>query len=234
MKATVYSRNLEIGTTSLEVSDKSMGVLSGTFTPNNNYNLIQEKIWLINEQADKINFEIINELRLNVQLENGHFIFPIGGISIIDVKLFPNELMQIDIIGIPSDIIEDYFINQIPEPILHEPWVFISITQKIAFEDELKKEIGLSRKEELGFTNQKEESHSLKNISVSALANNIMNDEVLFSINHPEIDCDFALVNLTWKGKIELNPKWPRTEYYKNFDDFKYNKMFPDKIEWES
>ena len=61
-----------------------------------------------------------------------------------------------------------------------------------------------------------------------------MNDEVLFSINYPEIDCDCALVKLTWKGKTELNPKWPRTEYYKNFDDFKYYKMYQDKIEWET
>ena len=43
MKAKVYSRDLEIGTTSLEVSDKSIGVLSGTSTPNYNYKIIQEK-----------------------------------------------------------------------------------------------------------------------------------------------------------------------------------------------
>ena len=45
-------------------------------------------------------------------------------------------------------------------------------------------------------------------------------------------DFDFALVHLTWKQKQEAG-NFPKAEFYKNFDDFKYNKMIPDKIEWE-
>lgn len=45
MKSKIYSNRKLIGTSELEITDESMGVVSGKFIPNENYNDIQKKIW---------------------------------------------------------------------------------------------------------------------------------------------------------------------------------------------
>ncbi|WP_090249825.1 hypothetical protein [Lishizhenia tianjinensis] len=67
----------------------------------------------------------------------------------------------------------------------------------------------------------------------SALCTSRKNDNVLFSIHSSKnVDFDFALVYLTWKQKQKVG-NFLKSDFYKDFGDFKYNKMIPDKIEWE-
>jgi hypothetical protein len=58
------------------------------------------------------------------------------------------------------------------------------------------------------------------------------NDDVLFVTRKSNEDKQFAVVHLTWRSAKEIG-HWPRTEFYDSFDDFKYNRMYPDKAEWE-
>lgn len=234
MKAVIFSNKDQIGTCVLEVSDNSMGVLSGIFIPSNKYESIRQHIWAFNNSNRK-DSEFYNKLRLNVQLENGYFLFPTGGISILDLEELKDEPIQLDVSGVFRHVIEDYFENTISEPTLQQPWEFLSIEQKITFEDELKKEVGTdSAQDVLSFLRKKQEYHFLKNVEVSVLAHTGINDAVLFAMHKPQSEFDFVVVNLTWKGKLESDPKWPRAEYYKSFDNFKRKRMFPDKEEWES
>lgn len=235
MKATIYSNKETIGTTLLKVSDNSMGVLSGVFIPNENYKSIRHRIWEFNQETKDKDFEVIKSLRLNVQLDNGYFLLPLGGISIWDLEDLKDEPIELDVVGVFRHVIQDYFENTEETPILQEPWNFLTIGQKIAFENELKIEIGTDEKNGIfGFVKRKMENHNLKNIEVSALANTGMNDDVLFAIYDSKLDYDFVIVHLTWKRGKEKNPNWPIINYCKDFDEFKYKKMFPDKVEWES
>nr|WP_319397638.1 hypothetical protein [uncultured Carboxylicivirga sp.] len=231
MLTKIYSNKILIGKADLSISDASMGVLSGEFIPNNDYLAIREIIWKFNSTNDK-DFDLWKSLRLNVQLENGYFLHSIGGISIWDVQELKDEKIDIEIAGIFRHIIDDFFKTEPPRLFVEEPWEDLTIDQKIAFENELKKEIGLDK----GLINRligSKKKHVMTEYDFSALCTSGMNDNVLFSIHSSKnFDFDFALVHLTWKQKEEAG-NFPKTDFYKDFDDFKYNKMIPDKIEWE-
>lgn len=231
MQTKIYSNKILIGTADLSIMDDSMGVLSGEFIPNEDYFKIRDKVWKFNSTNDK-DFDLWKSLRFNAQLDNGYFIYPIGGISIWDVQELKDEKIDIEIAGVFRHVIDDYFKTEPPRLFVEEPWEDITIDQKIAFENELIKEIGNDK----GLINRligSKKKHVMTEYDFSALCTSCRNDDVLFSIyNNKNIDFDFALVHLTWKQKQE-NDNYPRTEFYKDFDDFKYNKMTPDKIEWE-
>ncbi len=231
MQTKIYSNKILIGKTELSISDDSMGVLSGEFIPNEDYKTIREIVWKFNSTNDK-DFELWKSLRLNVQLENGYFLHSIGGISIWDVQEFKDDKIDIEIAGVFRHVIDDFYKTEPPRLFVEEPWEDLTIDQKIAFENELQKEIGLDK----GLINRligSKKKHIMAEYDFSALCTSGMNDDVLFSIySEKKQDYDFALVHLTWKQKQE-NENYPRTEFYKDFDDFKYNRMTPDKIDWE-
>ncbi len=231
MKATIYSNKMKIGTTKLAVSDDSMGVLSGEFIPNDNYLMIRNQVHKFNGLKKK-DFDLWYNLRFNAQLENEYFMHPTGGISIWDIKGLPDEKIDIDIAGLFRHVIDDFIKSEPPISFVEEPWESITIDQKIAFENELKKEIG----QDIGLLSRllnSKNKHVMSGFDFSAICTSGMNDDVLFSIyNNKGSDNDLALVHLTWKQKQEKG-NYPKTEFYKDFDDFKYNKMIPDKIEWD-
>jgi hypothetical protein len=168
-----------------------------------------------------------------VQLDNGFYLHPVGGLTFDNIKEMPSEPIRIDIAGISSQIIDDFMLSSPPRPFVEEPWTTITIEQKIAFEDELQKEI--DNKTGL-FSNlfKPDSKHLLADFSCLALCKNGSNDDVLFSIyNDKGSGKSFALVHLTWTGKTESNRKWPSTILYDTFDHFKHERMYPDKTEWE-
>lgn len=231
MKANIYSNKLQIGIVDLKIYDESMGGLGGEFVPNDNYLKIKDKVLKFND-AKKKDFTLWNSLRINVQLENGYFLQPMGGIKIYDFIELQEEKAEIDIAGVFRHVIDDYFKTEPPRIFVEEPWEDITIDQKIAFENELKKEIG----QDNGLINRligSKKKHLMAEYDFSALCTSCRNDDVLFSIySNKNLNFNFALVHLTWKQKQE-NDNYPRTEFYKDFDDFKYNRMTPDKMEWE-
>ena len=231
MKAKIFSHRQLIGTTVLQVGDESMGGIFGEFTPTELYfDKIQNSVWEFWE-TNKPDYNKWNSLRLNVQLENGIFLFPQGGYTIDDIKELPDEPKRIDIAGIDSKILNDFFLTNPPRPFIEEPWNELEIEQKISFENELEKELGIGKKPFWGFLDNKQK-HILFDSEFSAFCHDQRNDDVLFEIRKPNSDKKFALVHLTWTNQKEKRD-YPSTKFYSDFDDFKYSRMYPDKADWE-
>ncbi len=103
--AIIYSHDKIIGTAELEVGDFSMGGLYGSFNPNQTYfNQIQKHAQEFLNTNGK-NIKEWMSLRFNVQLENGMFLFPVGGITIEDSEELPEIAKRIDFAGIDTRII---------------------------------------------------------------------------------------------------------------------------------
>ena len=231
MKARIFSHRQLIGTTDLQVGDENIGGIFGEFIPTQIYfDKIQKCVWRF-WQTNMPDFQRWYSLRLNVQLENGVFLFPQGGYTIDDSEEFPNEPKRIDITGVNSKIIQDFFLSNPPRPFIEKPWNELEIEQKIAFEDELKKELGIGNKRFFDFLGNKTK-HQLFGSDFSAFCHDQRNDDVLFEIRKPAFKNEFALVHLTWKSKKEKEG-YPNTTFYSDFDDFKYSRMYTDKAEWE-
>lgn len=125
---------------------------------------------------------------------------------------------------------DDFFLQETPRPFLEEPWYEIDIERKICLENELFKEIGLADTS-FYFLKQRNK-HFLAEFQFSALATTGYNDDVLFAVRKNGVDKKFAVIHLTWKGKKEVE-NFPGADFFVDFDEFKYLRMYPDKAEWE-
>ena len=212
-----------------------MGSAYGTFTPNEFYfKHIQKHVWDFWKTTNP-DYDKWYALRLNVQLENGYYLFPAGGYTIDDSPDLPNGQKRIDIAGLNSHIFNDFFNENPTDCFLIDPWETINIGQKLAYEDELSKEFGLTtvNKSLLRFLQPDKEKVSLISLTYSALCKNSPNDDVLFSVTRTDLIKEkFVIIHLTWSGIQELNG-FPRTRYFKTFDDFKRIRMIPDNKDWE-
>jgi hypothetical protein len=225
MKATIYSHKQLIGTANLQIEDESMGCVFGEFIPNDNYlKHIQKTVWEFGT-TDKPDYTKWNSLRFNVQLDNGLFLFPIGGYTFDDSPDFPDEPKRIDIAGIDLDIfnLEEHF--------LLDPWNKINVEQKIDLENELQKEIGIN-KSFFGFISTKR-NHVLTDTTFSALASFGPSDDCLFAISKNGNENKYAVVHLTWKGSKDEFDKFPSTYFYKDIADFHEDRVKPDSEEYD-
>lgn len=230
MKARIFSRERCIGTTELHVGDESMGGLYGNFLPTEAYyKYVQKAVWKF-WSVSKPNYDSWEALKLNVQLENGCFLFAAGGFTIHDLKEHSDEAKRIDIAGVDRHVMEDFFLEKEPGPFLEEPWEPVSIEQKLAFEKELKIEVGVYRSF-FGFYSLWPNDHVLVNLELSALGHDQRNDDVLFATIKEDDKREFAVVHLTWKGSKEVKG-FPQVEFYKSFEGFKNSRMYPDKADW--
>ncbi len=233
MKARIFSHNHLIGIAELNVGDKSMGNVYGDFEPTELYfEKIQKEVWNF-WKTNKPNYEKWYSLRFNAQLENGLFLFPEGGYTFDDTEELANEPIRIDLAGIDYQILENYFLTEPLKPFIEEPWSEIDIGQKIAFEDELKIELGNNDKSVLKIFSRKSNQHILAETEFSAFCSDQRNDDVLFEIRKVNLEEKFAIAHLTWTSKKEKEG-FPKTYLFKDFDEFKFLKMNPDKIDWES
>jgi hypothetical protein len=227
MTATIYSNKLIIGTAQLEIGDESMGGVFGPFLPNDNYfNHIQHSVWEF-WSTSKPDYKKWYSLRFNAQLDNGFFLFPIGGYTIDDIEGLKDQPKRIDIAGI------DLTTLYLGDKILLDPWRKITIEQKIGLEDELKKELSQG-KNILSKIFSSDRIHVLKDTEFSAVASHRPSDDVLFAINNRSNDNKFAVVHLTWKGEKEKFDNCPFTHLYKDFDDFITRRMKSDHDDWDN
>ena len=233
MRATVYSNTLIIGYTDLQVGDESMGCVFGNFIPEEDYyKFVQKSIWEF-WSTNKPDYRKWHSLNINVQLENGYFLHPIGGCTFDDIEELSGEAIRIDIAGLSLQIIEDFFQPNLPVPFVEEPWMTISIEEKLLFEAELQKEIKKTSGEYWGPV-KSTTKHVLADYECFAVCKSIQSDDILFSVHDNNgSDKSYALVHLTFAGKQEENPKFPLTTLFDSFDAFKFERMYPDKAEWE-
>ncbi len=82
-------------------------------------------------------------------------------------------------------------------------WVPIDPDTSARFEDEYAVEIA--------------KGHPLYGVPVKAIAKRRDCDDVLFSVLRHL--CEYVVVHLTWSGKEEPPPDWPKFELYANDDD---------------
>ena len=109
MKATVFSKSDIIGYTDLIIGNASMGHVYGTFIPNQFYpDHIQKQVWDF-WKTTKPDYEKWDALDINVKMEDGYQLEPQGGITVDELEEFPNELKQINIVGLNLEVLNDYF-----------------------------------------------------------------------------------------------------------------------------
>ncbi|MBC8109511.1 MAG: hypothetical protein H7Y04_00465 [Verrucomicrobia bacterium] len=82
------------------------------------------------------------------------------------------------------------------------------------------------------FLKPKSKEHILFDFEISALCHDQRNDDVLFVTRKLGFNKSLAIVHLTWVQKKEAEG-YPNIQFYKDFEDFKYSKMYPDEILWE-
>lgn len=230
MRAAIYSNQHLIGFADLQPGDEAMGSVYGEFAPTAKYYTeVQQTVGEFNASPSP-DYAKWHALALNTQLENGYFLFPLGGYSIDDAVELPAEPKRIYLAGIAAEIIQDFIEADPPRTFVEEPWKALTIRQKLALEAELSWEVGRNMGSIAGasITNS-----SVVKTSFSALCST-ETDDVLFSIQGaPEKGSHFALVHLTWSGVPEENPPFPRMIFFNSFAEFKLERMYPDKSEWE-
>lgn len=231
MKAAIYSHHYLIGHTDLQPGDKSMGGVYGEFTPTAEYySRVQASVWQFGANASS-DYTAWQALEINVQLENGYFLFPAGGYSIDDIAEFPDEPKRICLAGVAAEILEDFIQIEPPRTFVEEPWEALTIRQKLVLEAELSRELGNDSKTTSVFTTS---SQSLIERRFSALCRAGGSDDVLFSVrSSPGFRSPFALVHLTWSGEQEKNTSFPKMTFFNSFAEFKLERMYPDKSDWE-
>ena len=209
-----------------------MGCVYGEFSPNQNYFVkVQQYVWRFWE-TNKPNYQEWSKLRLNVQLENGYFVYPIGGYTIEDIEDLQEEPKRIEIAGLYRHVIDDFFKSDKQKELVGKPWYYVPIEEKIAFENELKKELGEKVGKPIFDIFKKPNNHVLHDFICSALCKDQRNDDVLFVSHSQNSDNDFAVVHLTWTSRKEYKD-YPRTDFYKDFYEFKRRRMDIDISEWE-
>lgn len=90
MKARLFIKNIEIGNVELEIVDEFMGVLSGQLNSNSNYDNFKEKIL---NQCDEKGISNTTDFNYKLILENGYELTPEGGIGIIHIREFIEEIL---------------------------------------------------------------------------------------------------------------------------------------------
>ncbi|WP_316834509.1 hypothetical protein [Pedobacter nutrimenti] len=227
MKAKIFSRDRCIGTTNLHVGDESMGGLYGNFLPTEAYyKYVQKAVWKF-WSAGKPDYDQWEALKLSVQLENGCFLFAAGGFTLHDLKERSDEVKRIDIAGVDRYVLEDFFLEKEPRSFLEEPWEPVSIEEKLAYEKEVKKEVGVYRSF-FGFYSLWPNEHVLVGFELLALGFDQRSHDVLFVTRKEGDSREFAVVHLTWKGAKEVKG-FPQVEFYKSFEEFRSSRMYPDK-----
>lgn len=178
-KAKIYSKTQEIGEAVLSVGDFTMGGIVGEFYPNEYYiTEIQPLVWKCwdNHEQDQQSF-FLDKLQLEVQLENGLFLLPLGGIFLED--FLDEELTKrLEMSGVDTFLIEKYILKN--EPLtLKNHWQSISISEKKSLEQ---------------FFRKTHFKNGFDSKNFSAIFKN-QNGEIAFEIQNPQLQKRFCIVS---------------------------------------
>lgn len=195
MKGYIYSHKNLIGTTTFEHSFGSMGHIWGIFEPAEDYHFIKQQVQEFCDQVEKDYKKYA--FRFNIQLENGYFLLPIGGIEILDSAEVPDEPISIHVAGVHSHVYHDYFENN--KAFVIPPWQQVSIDEKIDLEDELTRKIGET------------------NVTFSTLAKNSKSNQVLFAVHGGNVP-PFVIANLPHTQNPTIEEVFPEENYFIDFE----------------
>jgi hypothetical protein len=194
MKGYIYSHKILIGTTIFKNSFGAMGHIWGEFIPSEEYQVVKKQV---QEFCDSLKKDYKRySFRFNIQLENGYFLLPIGGVEIMDSADFPDEPINIHVAGVHSHVYIDYFENN--RAFVIAPWQTVNIDQKIELEDELSREIGET------------------NVTFSTLAKHSLSNEVLFATHGDNVP-PFVIANLKPGQKTTIEDVFPDENYFMDF-----------------
>ncbi len=93
---------------------------------------------------------------------------------------------------------------------LSRPWVEVAVARGKLLEAELTKELSVG--------------HILGGRVLRSLAARVDADDVLVAVS----ELGYAVVHLTWSGRREASPEWPRTEIFASLDEWRMRRMLPD------
>lgn len=152
----------------------------------------------------------------------------LGGVELtkyLDIPRITNEKgeQQYDLFAFHLKNDEDNYklkpktiVELIPGDTLHflKPWHPVDVDLNVQLRKEIHKD------------------HILYGKPVKTVARRQDNDDVLFEVSNA--DFKFALVHLTWAQKSLDNPKYPRTETYKNWQEVYSKRIIIDHQGWEN
>ena len=237
MKASVFSHEHLIGSVELEVVDAANDTLAGEMLCAPHYSQIAHILQDINSGLPRGNTMSMEELRINVQLENGCFLFPAQGFSIVESTagepLREVRHAELRAVGVMPYVIENFFDRRsLTQSIgnllgrgetrrwLVQPWQAVDVTLKLKMEDELLCEIGLLKGDKVN-DDSTQESHPLAEFELCALAQFNGQRESLFAARHRRSGREaFVQVHLTWSGSREREP-WPSCTFYDSYESFR-------------
>lgn len=224
MKAQVFSHEHLIGSVELGVIDAASATLAGELQCAPYFNQIAHILQDINSGLPRGNNMSMDELRINVRLENGWFLFPAKGFSIraLSNDATQNEECKFELraIGVMPHVIENFFIRTPAREWPLQPWQAPDIALKLKMEDELLREIGLLKDER-----EKDEAmhfrHPLAEWRFCAQLHFNHWKDCVFAARHRQSGREaFVLVHLTWTERLEDSP-CPNRTFYSSFESFR-------------
>ncbi len=224
MKAQVFSHEHLIGSVELGVIDAASATLAGELQCAPYFNQIAHILQDINSGLPRGNNMSMDELRINVQLENGWFLFPAKGFSIraLSNDATQNEECKFELraIGVMPHVIENFFIRTPAREWPLQPWQAPDIVLKLKMEDELLREIGLL-KDEVDKVESTQEAHPLTEFELCSQAQFKHQRESLFAARHRQSGREtFVMIFLTWTGQCESKP-WPMFQFFDSWARFR-------------
>ncbi|MDO4228900.1 MAG: hypothetical protein Q4C98_03735 [Capnocytophaga sp.] len=186
--AIIYAKTQEIGKAMLSVGDFTMGGVVGEFYPNAFYSThIQPLIWEFWDKDHQNQHSFFcDQLQLTVQLANGLFLLPLGGVWIVDF-LSDEPYKHLEMSGVNTWVIENYLIEN-KALTLKNTWQIIDITEKKYLERTFRKT---------------HYQNGFQSDNFSAIFKNA-NQQIVFEIQHERIEQSYCIVNQS--DMTQINP----------------------------
>jgi len=99
-----------------------------------------------------------------------------------------------------------------------DPWIPVSERGREAYDYELRMEVRLD--------------HPLYGVKARAIARTCHTDDILYQLKDHPIAA-FAVVHLTFRGRLESSPQWPTVILYRDLEHWVSQRMLKDAAAYE-
>ncbi len=224
MKAAVFSHEHPIGSVELHVDESANNTLAGEMQCAPHYDQIAHILHDINSGLPRGNNMSMEELRINVRLANGCFLFPAQGFSIREL---PNDGTQhaertaeLRAVGVMPHVIENFFVRRPAREWPLQHWQAPDIALKLKMEDELLYEIGQDVNEHSN-GDSTPNNHPLSDWSLCAQLHFNHWKDCVFTARHRQSGREaFVLVQVPWSNRRERG-SWPMFQFFNSWNSFR-------------